>query len=299
MTSAAEPPVLELDQPTAEYGRQPLVRRFLSSPAGWLGGSLTLLVILMAVLAPLIATYDPLEQNLTVDGILQPPNRTHLLGTDELGRDVFSRIVYGSRTSLVVAVSSVGIGVLLGIILGTTAGTGPGWWSFSIMRSIDALLAFPLLVLAIAISVALGRGTNGLILAIAVVNIPVFTRLSRAQTLQIMERQFITANVAMGASTGYIIIRHVVPNLLNAIIVQATLAISFAIIIESGLSFLGLGVQAPAPSWGVMIASGKIYMIKAPHMMLMPAAALFLTVLGLNLMGDALSDALDPRMFSK
>jgi peptide/nickel transport system permease protein len=253
------------------------------------------LAVSVAIFAPFIAGHDPVQQNLTPQGILQGGSAGHLLGTDELGRDIFSRVVFGSRTSLSVAGTSVALAVALGIILGTSAGLLGRLWDRVIMRLTDALLAFPVLVLAIAISVALGRGLIGLILAVATVNTPIFTRLVRAQTLQIKERQYMIAATAMGASTVHKVVRHVLPNLVNALIVQATVALSFAIIIEAGLSFLGLGVQAPAPDWGTMIATAKTFMAYSPHMMLAPAGAIFITVLGLNLLGDALSDALDPR----
>ncbi|UCH27895.1 MAG: ABC transporter permease [Trueperaceae bacterium] len=272
--------------------------RLLATPAGWIGTVITALVILLAISAPFVAPSEPLK--IVPTDLLKPPGSPgHLFGADELGRDVLSRVIYGSRISLVVAGLSIGLAILTGVALGTSAGVAGGWWDYLVMRLMDALLAFPLLVLAIAISVALGRGVFGLVLAIAAVNMPVFTRLTRAQTLQLKERPFITATTAMGASALYKVWRHVIPNLLNALIVQATTATSFAIIIEAGLSFLGLGIQAPAPSWGVMIADAKTYMLVAPHLLFVPSSALFITVLGLNLLGDALSDALDPRMLEK
>jgi peptide/nickel transport system permease protein len=163
------------------------------------------------------------------------------------------------------------------------------------MRLSDALLAFPVLVLAISISITIGRGALAVTVAVAVVNIPIFTRLARAQTLRINGRQYMTAATLMGAGTAYKVRRHVIPNLINPFIVQLSVALSFAIIIEAGLSFLGLGIQPPTPDWGVMVATGKTYMTLAPHMLLVPAGAIFVTVLGLNLLGDAVSDALDPR----
>jgi peptide/nickel transport system permease protein len=296
MNSLPEPlPLVVVGLPSIPSERFLLARRVLATPQGWIGTLVTVLAVSVAIFAPFIAGHDPVQQDLTPQGILQGWSAGHLLGTDELGRDIFSRVVFGSRTSLSVAGTSVALAVALGIILGTSAGLLGRWWDRVIMRLTDALLAFPVLVLAIAISVALGRGLIGLILAVATVNTPIFTRLVRAQTLQIKERQYMIAATAMGASTIHKVVRHVLPNLVNALIVQATVALSFAIIIEAGLSFLGLGVQAPAPDWGTMIATAKAFMAYSPHMMLAPAGAIFVTVLGLNLLGDALSDALDPK----
>ena len=280
-------------------GRLPggsFILRLFRTPAGWIGGGITGIVIAMAILAPVVAAHDPFEQDLTVSGITQPPTRAHVLGTDELGRDVYSRIVYGSRISLFIAGVSLGLAAAVGIVLGTSAGMVGGPWDHIIIRFTDALLAFPVLILAVAIAAAAGRGIAGLILAIATVNVPVFTRLVRAQCLQLRDREYVVAATAIGAGAYRKIARHVLPNLMNTLIVQASVSVSFAIIIEAGLSFLGLGVQAPLPSWGLMIATSRMHMASSPHMILAPAAVISLTVLGLNLFGDAVSDALDPRV---
>ena len=269
--------------------------RLLCSPAGWIGATLTGIVITMALLAPLVALRDPFQLHLTARDIAQPPSRAHIFGTDELGRDIYSRVVFGSRISLLVASASLMLAAAVGIVLGTSAGMTGGAWDYIVMRFTDALLAFPVLILAIAIAAAVGRGMPGLILAITAVNIPVFTRLVRAQSLQLRSREFVVAAIAIGAGAGRTIARHVLPNLMNTMIVQASVSVSFAIIIEAGLSFLGLGVQAPQPSWGLMIATARLHMASSPHMMLAPAAVIFLAVLGFNLLGDAVSDALDPR----
>lgn len=275
--------------------RKVFVPRLLGGPAGWIGVILTGTVITMALFAPLVAMRDPFQLNLTASGIAQPPSRTHIFGTDELGRDIYSRIVFGSRISLLVASVSLMLAAAVGIVLGTTAGMAGGAWDYVIMRFTDCLLAFPVLILAIAIAAAVGRGLPGLILAITAVNIPVFTRLVRAQSLQLRSREFVVAATAIGAGAYRTIARHVLPNLMNTMIVQASVSVSFAIIIEAGLSFLGLGVQAPQPSWGLMIATARLHLASSPHMMLVPAAVIFLAVLGFNLLGDAVSDALDPR----
>jgi ABC-type dipeptide/oligopeptide/nickel transport system permease subunit len=281
-------------EPVAEpLERARLWRRLTATSSGRVGLAVVGALVIVAIFAPLIAPRDPLEQDLA--NILKGPSGRHLLGTDELGRDMLSRIFYGSRISLGIATSSVLVAALLGMLFGTAAASLGRWADSSIMRLTDALLAFPVLILAITISIGVGRGALASIVAIAAVNTPVFTRLARAQTLRINQRQYMTAATLFGASTVRRVARHVVPNLINAFIVQASVALSFAIIIEAGLSFLGLGIQAPTPDWGVMVATGKTYMTIAPHMMLAPAGAIFITVLALNLLGDAVSDALDPR----
>jgi peptide/nickel transport system permease protein len=269
--------------------------RVLASPGGCIGVAVTATIALAALLAPVIAPADPFAQSLTRSDILQPPSLEHWLGTDALGRDMLSRILYGARVSLAIAGAALGIAVVLGVALGSTAGTLGGFRDRVVMRLMDSLLAFPLLVLAITISVALGRGAIGSVIAIAIVNLPIFTRLARGQALRINQQQYVTAAIVMGAGIAWRIWRHVIPNMLNPIVVQATVALSFAVLIESGLSFLGLGVQPPEPSWGLMVAEARNFMVLAPHLVFVPSAAIFATVLGLNLLGDALSDALDPR----
>jgi ABC-type dipeptide/oligopeptide/nickel transport system permease subunit len=286
---------LELAETAVE--RLPLARRLVGTWAGRVGIAIVGAVVVIAIFAPLLAPYDPVSQDL--GGILKGPSARHLLGTDELGRDLLSRIFYGSRISLGIAASSVLVAALTGMLFGTAAASLGRWADGIIMRLVDALLAFPVLVLAIAVSIGVGRGALAVIVAIATVNTPVFTRLARAQTLRINERQYMTAATLMGAGTARKVVRHVIPNLVNAFIVQGSVALSFAIIIEAGLSFLGLGVQAPTADWGVMVATAKTYMTIAPHMMLVPAGAIFVTVLGLNVLGDAVSDALDPRSASE
>ena len=287
----------EVELAETAFERLPLTRRLVGTWAGRVGVAIVGAVVVAAIFAPVFSPYDPLTQDLT--GILKGPSARHLLGTDELGRDLLSRIFYGSRISLGIAASSVLLASTLGMLLGTAAASLGRWADRIIMRLVDALLAFPVLVLAIAVSIGVGRGALAVIVAIATVNTPVFTRLARAQTLRINQRQYMTAATLMGAGTARKVVRHVIPNLVNAFIVQGSVALSFAIIIEAGLSFLGLGVQAPTADWGVMVATAKIYMTLAPHMMLVPAGAIFVTVLGLNLLGDGLSDALDPRSGSE
>ena len=264
----------------------------LRTPGGSVGAVLVVLVVLMALFAPWLAPYDPLAQNLTPQTVLKGPNTANWLGTDLLGRDVLSRTLHGLRFSLAITLFGGGIAVLSGLTLGTLAGSLGGWWDRGIMRLMDACLAFPLLVLAIAVAVAFGRGAIGAVTAIAFVNLPVFTRLVRGQMLRLNRSDYMLAAIVMGAGTFWRIRRHAIPNLINPVIVQATVALSFGVLIESGLSFLGLGLQPPAPSLGLMIADAKAYMPVAPHLVFVPSAAIFATVLGFNLLGDALSDAL-------
>ena len=272
-----------------------ILRNLFRSPAGIFGFGLTIIILVCAIFAPVLAPADPLLQNLTRATILQLPNLDHLLGTDPLGRDILSRLFYGARTSLLVAGSSVATAVLLGMVLGSLAATLGGWCDRVTMRLMDSMLAFPLMVLAITISVALGRGPVGAIVAIAVVNLPTFTRLSRAKTLKINQSQFMTAATVMGAGLLWRFVHHIVPNMINTIIVQTSIALAFAVLMESALSFLGLGIQPPAPSLGFMIAEARNFLTLAPHVVFFPAMAIFLIVLGLNLLGDALSDTLDVR----
>jgi len=272
-----------------------LVARVARSWTGGVGLALIGLVAASALLAPLLSPADPLAQQLSAGTIFQAPSAAHPFGTDNLGRDVLSRVLHGMRFSLGVALASVGIAVAIGLVAGTLAGTLGGWWDRALMRLVDSFLAFPVLILAIAISVALGRGAGGVILAIAFVNVPVFTRLARAQTLKIEQAQYMTAAVLMGSSLPTRILRHTLPNMLNPVLVQASVALSFAVLIESGLSFLGLGIPAPAPSLGLMIAEAKAYIALAPHMVAFPSLAIVVTVLGFNLLGDAAGDATDPR----
>jgi peptide/nickel transport system permease protein len=286
---------LVLPKPVGASRGASTLYRVLRSPMGFLGVAIFGIVLVAAIFAPLAVPYDPLAQDLTAQGVLQTPGSAHLLGTDSLGRDILSRILYGARTSLAIAGSAVGLSVVLGVLLGSTAASFGGWHERIIMRLTDSLLAFPLMVLAIAISVALGRGVIGAVIAIAATSTPTFTRLARGQTLRINSHQFMTAAVIMGGGFFSRLWRHVLPNMINPFIVQSAVALSFAVLTESGLSFLGLGVQPPTPSWGLMIAEARNYMALAPHILFFPAAAIFLTVLGINLLGDSLGNALDER----
>jgi ABC-type dipeptide/oligopeptide/nickel transport system permease subunit len=259
--------------------------------------SLVLLTVLSlsALLAPVLAPHDPIKPNLA-GGVLQPPSVVHWFGTDELGRDVFSRLLYGSQISLSVGLISVGIALGLGITLGLLAGYFRGKVDAVIMRVMDAFLAFPSLVLALAITAVLGASLGNAMIAIGLVAMPTYARLVRGQVMAVSSREFVEAAHALGARDKRIMLIHILPNIMAPIIVQSTLNVATAILSEAGLSFLGLGVQPPTPSWGSMIAQGRSYLEIAPWMIFVPGTAIFLVVLAFNFLGDGLRDALDPRM---
>ena len=258
------------------------------------GAAVLLLAITVALLAPVVAPYNPLKQNL--NNTLARPDWTHLLGTDNVGRDVFSRVIYGTRVSLVAGFGSVVIAVLVGGLLGLLAGYAGGRVDNLVMRMMDAVLSFPPLVLALALGAVLGAGLTGVVIALGVVYTPTFARLMRGQVLSITAREYVDAARALGAPGWRIAWSHVLPNATAPIVVQASLSVAFAILAEASLSFLGLGIQPPAASWGSMINAGRGYLQQAPWIVFGPGAALFITVVGLNFVGDAVRDALDPRL---
>jgi ABC-type dipeptide/oligopeptide/nickel transport system permease subunit len=268
--------------------------RFNRTHLGWFGLAIVAAFVLMAASAPMLAPYSPTKQTLTER--LRPPSFAHLLGTDELGRDILSRILFGARVSLRVGILSVGIAVLGGVFLGLIAGYCGGWADSLISRALDALLAFPALILALAITAVLGPGLNHATVAIGVIGIPACARLTRGQVLSIKEREFVEAARAIGCSNTRIIVRHILPNVAAPLIVQASVGMAFSMLAEASLSFLGLGVQPPTPSWGAMIHTGMRFLEVAPWIGLVPAATIFLAVLGFNFLGDGIRDALDPRV---
>jgi len=265
------------------------------NPRVIIGGVLVVILLGLALFAPLIAPYDPIAQDIARN--LEPPGPDHWLGTDDLGRDVLSRVIWGSRISLSVGVISVSIGFLVGVSVGLAAGYLGGLVDLIAMRAIDALLAFPALLLAISITAALGPQIQNAMIAIGVVAIPAYTRLTRGQVLSIREREFITAARTIGVPTLRLVLRHIFPNVSNALIVQATLATAFAILAEAALSFLGLGTQVPTPSWGLDINYSQRYLMNLKWWMSAgPGIAIFTAVFAFNFLGDALRDALDPRL---
>jgi peptide/nickel transport system permease protein len=266
------------------------------NPRMIIGGSLIIILLFVAAFAPFIAPYDPIKVTVA-DSLLPPGSGGHLLGTDDLGRDVLSRVMWGARISLSVGVISVSIGFLLGVTIGLIAGYLGGIFDLLAMRAIDALLAFPFLVLAIAITAALGPEIRNAMIAIGIVAVPAYARLTRGQVLSVRERDFIVAARTVGASPLRIVLRHIFPNITNPLVVQATLGTAGAILAEAALSFLGLGAQAPTPSWGLDINYSQRYLANLKWWMSAgPGVAIFLAVFAFNFLGDALRDALDPRL---
>ena len=258
-------------------------------------GALVLLAAVMLALgAPVLSPHDPLKQNL--DNALARPGRAHVLGTDNVGRDVLSRVIWGTRVSLLAGIVSVVLAAAAGSVLGLLAGYAGGRVDGLVMRAMDAVLSFPPLVLALALGAVLGAGLGGVLLALGVVYTPTFARLMRGQVLAITARDYVDAARALGAPAFRIACRHVVPNAAAPIVVQASLSVAFAILAEASLSFLGLGIQPPQASWGSMINAGRGYLQQAPWIVFGPGVALFVTVVGLNFVGDAVRDALDPRL---
>ncbi|MCA0872529.1 ABC transporter permease [Seohaeicola saemankumensis] len=260
-----------------------------------LGAMLSSLVVLAALVSFVWTPFDYTAMN--IPGKLQTPNATHWLGTDHFGRDMFSMIMVGARTSIAVALVAVGIGMGLGVPLGLAAAARKGsWLDELIMRGNDLVFAFPSLVIAILITAVFGAGAINAIIAIGIFNIPVFARITRGAALSLWEREFIMAARVAGKSATRISFEHILPNVLNLLIVQGTIQFSLGILAEAALSYVGLGAQPPTPSWGRMLADSQTMVSFAPHLALIPGCAIIVTVLGLNLMGDGLRDWLDPRL---
>jgi peptide/nickel transport system permease protein len=258
------------------------------------GAVMVVLVVLTALLAGAIAPYDPIANN--VRAALQPPSALYFFGTDRYGRDVFSRVVFGSRISLLVALVSVAVAATSGTLLGLASGFFGGAVDDAIGRLMDVLFSFPALVLAIAIAATLGPGITNAVIAIAVVYAPLFGRVVRGPVLVERAKDYVEAARALGAGSPRLLLRHVLPNVLSPLIVQVTLTFSHAILLESYLSFLGLGVQPPYPSWGTMLQEGRTFLETAPWTSIFPGLAIMLAVLAFNLLGDGIRDVLDPRV---
>ncbi|MDQ0338531.1 peptide/nickel transport system permease protein [Caldalkalibacillus uzonensis] len=272
-----------------------MLERFVQNKLAVLGAIFLLLLITMAIFAPLLAPYDPTEQDYA--RFLMSPNAEHWFGTDELGRDVFSRVMYGARVSLQAGLISVAIALSVGIPVGLISGYYRGIIDeYIVMRFTDALLSFPPLVLALSLAAILGAGLQNAMLAIGIVFVPNIIRLIRAEVLSQREREYVEAAKASGLSDLRVIFVHILPNCIPPILVQATLMTAAAIIAEASLSYLGLGTQPPTPSWGAMLSMGQGYLNDAPWIALFPGLFIFLTVLSINLFGDGLRDALDPKL---
>ena len=261
----------------------------------WLavGAGILLLLVVLALFAPLIAPHRPLRQNLSQDLIAYSAD--HPLGTDKLGRDILSRILHGGRVSLLVGVATVSLSLLIGFSVGSLSGFFGGWIDQLLMRLVDILLAFPGILLAIAFTAVLGPGLYHVVIALCLIGWTGYARLVRGEILALRERDFIQAARALGGAPQRIILRHLLPNLLPPLLIQATFGLAAAIVAEGSLSFLGLGVAPPTPSWGSMLNDGRQFLLVAPHLTTYPGLAIILTVLALNLVGDALQERLDTR----
>ena len=284
---------------TANRTRKPFAefcRRFMRQKVALVALAFIALLVVVAILAPLVAPYDPAAPD--YENVLAGPSLLHLAGTDAYGRDIFSRIVWGSRISLMVGFLSVTLGAIVGVSLGIVAGYRGGWADSAVMRLCDLLLAFPGILLAIAVIAILGPGITNVIYAVAVFSIPVFARLARGTTLQLKRTVYVDAARAVGVSDTVIMLRHILPGTLPNVIVYFSMRIGTSILTAAALSFIGLGAQPPSPEWGAMLADGRSYMGVADHLTLFPGLAIFLTVLGFNLLGDGLRDALDPKLRS-
>jgi len=273
------------------------LRTFLRNRAAKAGVAILLFLGLAAAFAGTVAPDEPLAADL--DRMLLVPSRAHLLGTDELGRDLLSRIVFGARISLTLGFVSVSIGLLTGTTLGAVGTYRGGWGDLVSMRFVDMLLSFPPVLLAIGIVAVMGPSLYNAMIAIGVAQMPVYARLVRGLVLSLKEQQYVEAARALGAHDSRILLRHILPNCLSPLIVQSTLQIASAILSAAALGFLGLGAQPPTPEWGAMLSKGRLYLRVAPHLTAFPGLAIFVTVLGFNLFGDGLRDALDPRMAAR
>lgn len=269
-------------------------RRLLKSKIGIAGLAIIIFLIIVAVLAPKLAPYDPLKSNILAR--YKAPSSEHLLGTDGMGRDILSRIIYGSRISIQVGLVSVGLALIFGVSFGLLAGYYGGKLDMLIMRFMDIMLAFPSILLAIGIVAILGPQLKNAMLAIGIINVPRFARIVRSSVLSIKESEYISAARALGAGDLRIIFKHLLPNAMAPLIVQTTLSIATAILEAAALSFLGLGAQPPSPEWGAMLSDARSSLQKAPWVATFPGLAIIFGVLGFNLLGDGLRDALDPKM---
>ncbi len=272
-----------------------LLRR-LAQPTLIAGLLMILIAVLVAIFAPLIARYDPTA---LTSNLLSPPSSTNFFGTDELGRDLSSRVVYASRVSLSVAFGAVALAALAGGLLGVISGYFARWVDTAIMRVLDVLFAFPAILFAVSLVAALGPSIRNLILTIAILYTPRFARVARGPTLSVKERDFVTSARALGAGNGHIIRAHILPNVMSPLIVEISLSLTIAVLTEAALSFLGLGVQPPDPSWGGMISAARPYLLQAPWYVLFPGLSIMYCVLAFNFLGDGLHDALNPNLDSR
>lgn len=285
--------ILPTTQPVGVKRPNRVLSKFLSNKSAVIGATIVIVFALLAIFAPWISPFDPIKANFLA--VRKAPSALHWLGTDELGRDILSRLFWGARTSLMAGCVSVMIAIAIGVPLGLLAGYWQGWIDSVISRVIEAMLSCPFLVLAIALGAFLGPSIGNAMIAIGLSAMPIFARLTRAQVMNIRNEEYIEGARAIGLPDRWIIVKYVLPNVMSPIVVQATLAIASAIITEASLSFLGLGQQPPYASWGAMLNTARSFLAQSPWMSLFPGLAIFLAVQGFNLLGDGLRDALDPR----
>jgi len=268
-------------------------RRFRKAPGAVVGAAVVAAIVLLAVFAPLLAPSDPLAQHVAQGA--QAPSGGHWFGTDKLGRDVFARILFGARISIRIGFVAVGLAITAGTLIGLVAGYAGRRLDGALMGAMDVMLAFPSIILAIAITTILGPSINNLMIAVGIVYVPQYARLARSSVLAVKEHEYVEAARAIGAGTPAILARHVLPNILAPLLVQATLGIATAELEAAGLSYLGLGARPPAPEWGAMLNDARDYWLSAPWALIFPGVSITVLVLGFNLLGDGLRDALDPR----
>lgn len=275
--------------------RRSIWRSLLRHSGIRIGGSIILITIVVGVFAPVIAPTDPFATD-PANKLLPPGTQGYLLGSDELGRDLASRLVYGARVSLAIGVVAAVLAASIGLVVGAATGFLGGWFDLAVMRIVDIILSFPYILLAIVIVAVIGPGLQNTILAVAILGIPYYVRVVRAEVLSIKEQEYVLASRALGASTSRIIIRTVIPNAIPPMITAFSLHVGWLILEASGLGFLGLGAQPPTAEWGAMLSSSRQYFTLAPHVVLLPGVCIFILVLGWNLFGEGLRDVLDPRL---
>ena len=293
MTIATADIALAAEADSLESPSRRALRRLLRRRGAVVGLVVIAAFVLLAIFAPLVSPYDPIATNWAL--VRKPASAAHWFGTDELGRDILTRVIFGARASLMAGLVSVGIALSVGVPVGMVAGYRGGFIDSLISRITDAMLACPFLILAIALAAFLGPSLSNAMIAIGITATPIFVRLTRAQVMNVKVEDYVEAARAIGNPSWRIALFHILPNILPALLVQATLSIAAAIIAEAALSFLGLGQQPPAPSWGSMLNAAQRFLTQAPWMAIWPGLAIFLTVLSFNLVGDGLRDALDPR----
>lgn len=285
-------PATALDPPSRSFLAD-VWRRFRRAPGALIGAAIVTLVLCVAIGAPFIAGSDPLAQNLAQQG--QAPSGAHWFGTDKLGRDLFARIVYGARISIRIGFVAVGLAITAGTLIGLVAGYLGGRIDMLLMGLMDVMLAFPSIILAIGITTILGPSITNLMIAVGIVYVPQYARLARSSVLNVRDTEFVEAARAIGAMTPVILVRHILPNILTPLLVQATLGVATAELEAAGLSYLGLGARPPLPEWGAMLNDARDYWVSAPWALIFPGLSITVLVLGFNLLGDGLRDALDPK----